>query len=111
MAERVTVDDDVVGSKPIRHPEEPPLIGRLLLCIEGAASHHLVGHLNFVTLMPGMVRVYARFRAGIERRDGGNLVLGERKIENVDVLGDPAWIGGPWDGNEIIRPFNDQKPA
>ncbi len=25
MAERVTVDDDVEGSKPFRHPEEPPI--------------------------------------------------------------------------------------
>ena len=36
MAERHTVDVDVVGSKPIRHPEEPP-------CAEALNYHVALG--------------------------------------------------------------------
>jgi hypothetical protein len=39
--------------------------------------------------MPHGVGVDTFLRTGVERRDGGDLVGGEREVEDVDVLGKP----------------------
>ena len=44
-------------------------------------------------LVPSTVGVYTLLLARIESRDGGDLVIGERKIENLYVLCDPARVG------------------
>src|SRR5215216_6399173 len=61
------------------------------------------------TLMPACVGVGALLRAGVERRDGGDLVGGEREVEDVDVLGKPLGVRRPGDRHnpEVNVPAED----
>jgi hypothetical protein len=53
MAERFPVEEDVVGSKPIRHPDEPPISGGSFVAVVAPA-----GRIFWVRPPFGILRVH-----------------------------------------------------